>query len=335
MATLLQQLGDETTVAPDSAQLVFPQAALLGAKAQWSAFWPQIELLMQQMMQGDELSDAQYQQLFYGVLLLADVADVKQSALFWQWIETNDGLGSDLEYILGDALTEDLPTIFYVLSGGDSAPLAALLRSTKAGIYVKAAALAALAAQYESRQAGLSTEALLVLFDETLATAQQCQQAFVLTELAIWCMTFGFAQYAPTFQRLLRQNKLDTELITSREINRWQSAHIEKPLASGLVRPSFDIMQLQEWAAFQPDADIVDDEAATDDAQWASNLSPAQLAALDSEGLLALLRQQVRDSDASEPATPITAGLALKAPAGRNDPCPCGSGKKYKKCCLG
>ena len=21
--------------------------------------------------------------------------------------------------------------------------------------------------------------------------------------------------------------------------------------------------------------------------------------------------------------------------AGRNDPCPCGSGKKYKKCCLG
>jgi hypothetical protein len=23
------------------------------------------------------------------------------------------------------------------------------------------------------------------------------------------------------------------------------------------------------------------------------------------------------------------------APIGRNDPCPCGSGKKYKKCCLG
>ncbi|MCF7968728.1 MAG: SEC-C domain-containing protein [Methylococcaceae bacterium] len=27
---------------------------------------------------------------------------------------------------------------------------------------------------------------------------------------------------------------------------------------------------------------------------------------------------------------------ALESPAkvGRNDPCPCGSGKKYKKCCL-
>ena len=24
---------------------------------------------------------------------------------------------------------------------------------------------------------------------------------------------------------------------------------------------------------------------------------------------------------------------AMKAKVGRNDPCPCGSGKKYKKCC--
>lgn len=26
--------------------------------------------------------------------------------------------------------------------------------------------------------------------------------------------------------------------------------------------------------------------------------------------------------------------LIAKRPAGRNDSCPCGSGKKYKKCCL-
>jgi hypothetical protein len=25
---------------------------------------------------------------------------------------------------------------------------------------------------------------------------------------------------------------------------------------------------------------------------------------------------------------------AVKKPIGRNDPCPCGSGKKYKQCCL-
>ena len=33
-------------------------------------------------------------------------------------------------------------------------------------------------------------------------------------------------------------------------------------------------------------------------------------------------------------ATPPGVSLARSAKAGRNDPCPCGSGKKYKKCCL-
>jgi len=27
--------------------------------------------------------------------------------------------------------------------------------------------------------------------------------------------------------------------------------------------------------------------------------------------------------------------MAASAQVGRNDPCPCGSGKKYKRCCLG
>ena len=30
----------------------------------------------------------------------------------------------------------------------------------------------------------------------------------------------------------------------------------------------------------------------------------------------------------------VTAPKKAKAQVGRNDPCPCGSGKKYKKCCM-
>ena len=32
-------------------------------------------------------------------------------------------------------------------------------------------------------------------------------------------------------------------------------------------------------------------------------------------------------------AAPATAPAGVKKAVGRNDPCPCGSGKKYKKCC--
>ena len=40
----------------------------------------------------------------------------------------------------------------------------------------------------------------------------------------------------------------------------------------------------------------------------------------------------VSDNDAPVPDAPIKQARSGSAP-GRNDPCPCGSGKKYKKCC--
>jgi hypothetical protein len=49
---------------------------------------------------------------------------------------------------------------------------------------------------------------------------------------------------------------------------------------------------------------------------------------LQSEGAHRISYQSV-DQDAHDGA----ASLADKTHVGRNDPCPCGSGKKYKKCC--
>jgi hypothetical protein len=45
----------------------------------------------------------------------------------------------------------------------------------------------------------------------------------------------------------------------------------------------------------------------------------------------------LRGDEAAEtaPALPPTRVVAQSAKVGRNDPCPCGSGKKYKKCCGG
>jgi uncharacterized protein YecA (UPF0149 family) len=46
-----------------------------------------------------------------------------------------------------------------------------------------------------------------------------------------------------------------------------------------------------------------------------------------------ILRVQiVREGEKTPERTPSAAGKLLKV--SRNDPCPCGSGKKYKRCCL-
>jgi len=46
------------------------------------------------------------------------------------------------------------------------------------------------------------------------------------------------------------------------------------------------------------------------------------------------LIQQLYDSFGNRPVPELAAMQGVKQKAGRNDPCPCGSGKKYKKCCL-
>lgn len=299
---ILLRLSTEQQVSADSEQLLFPTEALLAAKSHWTEFWPHIAVLMQRMQADEELSDDEYQLLFYGVMLLADVADLSQAPAFLQWVDTTDGLGSDLEYTLGDAMTEDLATMLFVLSAGQSLPLQQLLLSEKAGIYVKAAALAALFAQLElAEQQGQApdTAALVPLLQQVINVASRHGQKFVLGELAIWCISFGLQQLKPAFELLLRQNKIDTAVISTREISRWQLANSEKPLASGLVRQSFDVMSLQHWLAFQPDS-----------------------AAATAEPVIA------------QSATSPENATSTKGLTGRNDACPCGSGKKYKKCCL-
>ena len=43
--------------------------------------------------------------------------------------------------------------------------------------------------------------------------------------------------------------------------------------------------------------------------------------------------QRVLGSLASEPEVQSSEPVIVKKKVGRNEPCPCGSGKKYKKCC--
>jgi len=52
------------------------------------------------------------------------------------------------------------------------------------------------------------------------------------------------------------------------------------------------------------------------------------------EAVLAGLQRGLRAQDERLPA--LRAGLLpAKRPLGRNEPCPCGSGRKFKRCCLG
>jgi hypothetical protein len=58
------------------------------------------------------------------------------------------------------------------------------------------------------------------------------------------------------------------------------------------------------------------------------------------EGLAAQIREMPIPLKSGAKTTGTTKGVTIRRsekvpPLGRNDPCPCGSGKKFKKCCMG
>ena len=54
----------------------------------------------------------------------------------------------------------------------------------------------------------------------------------------------------------------------------------------------------------------------------------------DQVGQFAMAERQRAAATAPQGEATVTRQIKLETPkVGRNDPCPCGSGKKYKKCC--
>lgn len=63
-------------------------------------------------------------------------------------------------------------------------------------------------------------------------------------------------------------------------------------------------------------------------------LSPYQLTEFEQSGVLPALDESDSDDEDDQDRSRVTPTIRLDGPKiGRNDPCPCGSGKKYKKCC--
>jgi len=83
--------------------------------------------------------------------------------------------------MLGDVVTEYMPTVFYTLSQGDQLPLIQLLQSGKSGMYIKVAALYALFAQFEKLQADVTIADATELADVT--AAQELHKASVIAAI--------------------------------------------------------------------------------------------------------------------------------------------------------
>lgn len=306
-----------------------PVDGLEAAVSQWSLFYPELEKVMDSFIEDDaSLNDEQHAILFFGTLLLAQLKYAPALEKCLQVFSRSDTFLTPIEAVFGDALTELTPTIFFNVASGNTQALSDYIVGGHQAMYCKASAIEAVFAQYE---VGVITKAELIeqvnrWLAAFLALPSE-SNSFLLSALADACITYKLDQFKEQFIALCDKSVTDNNLIDENrfshdEVRAWSSNDIYPYVEFGTVQTDFNVIDtLQSWA--------FDDELIDDDLEIFSEDGFDDFDSITGEGgLLAdIMYDEQTILDNSVPVS------SLKS-AGRNDPCPCGSGKKYKKCCL-
>jgi uncharacterized protein len=206
--------------------------------------------------------------------------------------------------VLGDGLTEDFSAILVRIFNGDPTPLRRLIEAEDADEFARNAAMEALTwLTLKGRIDRAETASYLRGLHATLRPRDDCH---------IW---FGWQQ-AVAALGLDGLTPLVKEAFRCGWINRLVTtfSYFQKDLRD--ASRGGDLADM--FARTLTDESMLDDLAAHM-ADWTRN------------------EAEPEDEDPVLPPPPVE-GEPIRNPfrhVGRNDPCPCGSGKKFKKCCLG
>jgi len=308
-----------------------PIAGIEVVKANWSEFYPELERLIDQFIADDtSLNDEQQAILFFGTLLLAELKYSPALEKCLQLFARSDTFLTPLEAVFGDALTELTPTLFYNVVDGNTQALCNYIVDAHQAMYCKASAIEAVFAQYE---VGIIDEFVLnthITRWITVFTAlPSATNSFLLSALADSCINYEVDDFKSQFIGLCDNDLVDNSLydedrFKQYEVKAWNRGDAHKLIESGIIQTEFNVIAtLSAWA---------DDDSEDEKFDNITNEELEDFEGFDSlmgeGGLLAnILYDENTILENSVPVSSLT-------PTGRNEPCPCGSGKKYKKCCL-
>jgi uncharacterized protein len=214
-----------------------------------------------------------------------------------------------VEDLLGDAVTENLSQILPGLFDGDEQPLWELVTDRSVDQFVREAALNALTfLAFEDRIDRAAFEASLLRFDDARLAAADDDVMWHAWMTAV--AVLGLTALVPRVRAAFADARIAPHWCDEDDFDKLLKAAIERP--NDRTRLEAEYMGYIEdvVAALEkfPEADDAADDGLFDDA-----------------------------GEAVWPSWPEL-GMPTHNPyrdVGRNDPCPCGSGKKFKKCCLG
>ena len=275
----------------------FPKQAVLAAIEQREAITPELLRVLEEAATNlDSLVErTNYALLFYAMYLLAQFRETRAYRPLVRLVSADPEV---VDAVLDDIMTEALDRMLCSVYDGDPEPLKQLVENDGVEDYVRVAAIRAFVLLAESGQ---------MPRDEAVEYYRELFEGRLEREpSSVWSL---FVSFAVDFA--------GPELVE----------HIRKAFADNLIEffpSSLDKYEVRMKEPYQPSGEktMITDTVAEME-HWAFLAPPVPEVRTKS------LRNVVPPS----PVFPTSPRVERRAKVGRNDPCPCRSGKKYKKCC--
>ncbi len=217
-----------------------------------------------------------------------------------------------VDALFGDSLTEDMSNVIAGVFDGDEGPLRGLIENQQACEYARGSA--GLHTYLSLLHAGrIEAADVERYFGELMDHKLEREASIVWDNVAGIAGDLGFESLLPLIRRAFDDglsgpwfDSLENieQRITSGGCDQWEES----------CQPIDDVVwMMKNWCCF--------------------DRTPARRPSAPDSGLLQALTQLPPDSGQGHASSPTLPPPPKYPGVTRNDPCPCGSGKKFKKCC--
>lgn len=236
---------------------------------------------------------------FYALYLLAEFQDKESFPRIMALASLPD---DTLDFLIGDVVTDGLRDILYCTYNGDLQLLTQAIFDVQTDDFAKSAMLDVMRQLYLDQT--LSKQEWQDFIRKIVYSEEEIGD-YIYTNLAMTICECHFMEMLPEIRKLYEDERVDLYAIGGFEdcIDTMFSYQDD---GNSCICPIDAAGKLRYWAMFeQPETEQ------------------------DLDKLREKVYSEMRKEDIREMRTE-----RAQAKIGRNDPCPCGSGKKYKQCCL-
>jgi len=283
----------------------FAQAAVEGAVARREEIVPDLLRILEDSVNRAAQLDAEggYMAHLYAMFLLAQFRETRAYALVVRFASLPGDL---LDSLCGDFLTADLGRVLASVCGGELEGIQSVIENEEADQWVRGAALSSLVTLVAAGQKG--RDEIVSYFARLFRGGLTRRWSHVWDELVSDSSDLYPAELLDDIEQAYKEGLVDPGFIGFKNVKRDLAMGKDQVLAR---------------LADDPHRRLVEDTVA--EMGWWSCFREEQPRRV--KGALAVSAK----ADSKPAADPQIKSTMPKT--GRNEPCPCGSGKKYKKCC--